>query len=320
MLFFLLVGLVVFTVWDNNRIKVVVQDITLNQLTETDTEFTILQITDLHEKEFGQNQQRLINEINSIEYDAIVFTGDMLDSTGSTNYAPFYTLIDGIDNKEHALFVPGNSDPLTYQLHSDDTFSKSDFINGMEERGVHLLESIYSVNTGSATTHFVYFEYSTLNVRQSLNHIEGNRHSNHPAYQDNLNYQEELLAKMDALDSLEDSDIIIALNHYPVVDDRIEKLKGNPNYKFREFDLILAGHYHGGQFRIPFLGAPFVPEPYYERYGLFPPQDRVKGLWEYQGTKQYVSTGLGSSDALPFMKFRLFNTPEINVLTIKGER
>jgi predicted MPP superfamily phosphohydrolase len=40
----------------------------------------------------------------------------------------------------------------------------------------------------------------------------------------------------------------------------------------------MAGHYHGGQFRIPFVGALFVLEAWYEKSGLFPPQDRVKGL------------------------------------------
>jgi len=45
----------------------------------------------------------------------------------------------------------------------------------------------------------------------------------------------------------------------------------------------------------------------------------VKGLWEYKQTKQYVSAGLGTSDAIPFLKFRLFNPPEINVLTLKSK-
>ena len=85
----------------------------------------------------------------------------------------------------------------------------------------------------------------------------------------------------------------------------------------KEYDLIVVGHYHGGQMRLPLLRALFVPKPWYERKGFSPPQDRVNGLWEFKQIKQYVSIGLGSSNAIPFLKFRLFNPPEMNVLTLK---
>lgn len=112
-------------------------------------------------------------------------------------------------------------------------------------------------------------------------------------------------------------EIVIALNHYPIADERIDYIKKDPATEWVDLDLIIAGHYHGGQIRVPFLGALFVPEPWYEPHSFFPPQDRVKGLWEYAETKQYVSAGLGTSDAIPFLKFRLFNPPEINVMTLK---
>ena len=57
-----------------------------------------------------------MESINSIDYDAIIFTGDMLDNSELTKYTTFYSLIEGIENKEHALFVPGNTDPLNNML------------------------------------------------------------------------------------------------------------------------------------------------------------------------------------------------------------
>ena len=39
--------------------------------------------------------------------------------------------------------------------------------------------------------------------------------------------------------------------------------------------------------------------------GILPLKHRVKGLWKYGDTKQYVSAGLGSSDAISFIDFRL---------------
>src|SRR5699024_6891795 len=130
-------------------------------------------------------------------------------------------------------------------------------------------------------------------------------------------YQEHLWKKMLQTNVLHQDETIIALNHFPIPDQRVDYIVSDPNTAWRPFDLIMAGHYHGGQFRVPFYGALFVPDPWYEPNSLFPPQDRVKGLWEYDGVKQYVSTGLGASDALPFLKFRLCNPPEINVLTLR---
>lgn len=293
----LLLVLTVYTFLDNNRTIIVEQQIVVDDLSEELDGFTILQITDLHEKEFGENQKRLISKINSLTYDAIIFTGDMLDNTNSENYKPFYDLIEGIEDKENAWFVPGNADPLSYMAGK-----KSEFISGMEKRGVKLLEKIETVTKGDSEIHFVDFEMSIrkFNFEEKLTVL-------HPHQMNEL----------PELNDFKDSDVLIALSHYPVVDNRIDSITSDPKYVMRNFDLIIAGHYHGGQIRLPLIGALFVPEAWDVNNGLFPPQNRVKGLWEYKGIKQYVSTGLGSSDAISFLKFRLFNTPEINLLTLK---
>lgn len=306
---------IVYIIIDNNRIKIVHEEIEMENLIPVLDDFTILQVTDIHEKEFGKNQKRLIKKINSIEYDIVVFTGDMLNSKRSNNYAPYYKLIEGINNKKHAFFVPGNADLAPYQI-KQGKIEKHDFIKGMEERGVRFLETNYAIPIGESLVRIVDFESSII----SENRIEAYRDSTvDGSYTPYIRKQIENFKENLVLDN-EEEDLLIALNHYPVVDRRIDLLHSDPYYNMREFDLLMAGHYHGGQFRIPFYGAVFVPEAYYDRGGLFPPQDRVKGLWEYKGIKQYVSTGLGSSDTLPFMKFRLFNTPELNVITFTTKK
>jgi uncharacterized protein len=313
----LLVVLLGYTIWDNNRITIVEQEIIIDDLPEDLEGFKILQVTDLHEKEFGKNQQRLIEAINTIEYQLIVFTGDMLDSSDSNNYKPIYSLIDGIQRKENALFIPGNTDPEIYNGSSANPFEKNDFINGMENRGVSYLESIYTIKAGTSSINFVPFDLSTQISPVGTGGIVKIPTSKNATNKQIVEHQSKLIEKLDILDELNDRDVLVALNHYPVVDAHIDTILNNPHYlKFRNYDLIIAGHYHGGQIRLPFIGALFVPEPWYENNGLFPPQDRVKGLWEYKNTKQYVSAGLGSSDAISFLKFRLFNPPEINVLTL----
>ncbi|MCL7746093.1 metallophosphoesterase [Halalkalibacter alkaliphilus] len=310
-LLLLFVVLIIYTVWDNQRIIVVEQEIVIEHLPEGFDGFTILQITDLHEREFGKNQASLIEKVNSVKYDAIVFTGDMLDSNASTNYRPFYQLIEGIHNKTHALYVPGNADPNNYFLHPTRPFEKDEFIKGMEHRGVKLLESIYTINDeAGAAIQFVEFDIAVKNKEIYLNRPE----PNNEAYKAYMDHQKQLFDEMESLDK---SNVTIALSHYPIVDRRIDYMASSPQFMFRQFDLLLAGHYHGGQIRLPFIGALFVPEPWYDRRGILPPRDRVKGLWEYRGIQQYVSTGLGSSDAIPMLRFRFLNPPEINILTLK---
>ena len=289
----------IYTIYDNNRIITVEQTIQIENLPKNFEGFTILQITDLHERVFGDKQEKLLQAINSHDYDAIVFTGDILDGPESTNYEPFYTLIEGISNKDIALFVPGNRDPQSIILDEGTTLEKDEFITGMEERGVNLLNSVQKVEKGNSTLYFTYFENSIL--KRQMNSRKGS--------------VSKLQNELSILDTLNESDTLIALNHYPIPDERINYLRSEREFNFRNYDLIIAGHYHGGQIRVPLIGALFVPEQYYLWDGLFPPRDRVKGLWDYQGIKQYVSAGLGSSD----VKFRFLNTPEINVLTLQRE-
>ncbi len=308
----------VYTFWDNNRIKVVSEDIFIDGLPAEFEGYKILQITDIHDKEFGKDQRRLLNVVNSLEYDAVVFTGDMLDEySDSPDYENFYALIEGMENKDAALYVSGNSDTANYEINDNGGSVKHEFIQGMEERGVKLLESVYTVDKGSSRLHLTDFELSYM--QEELSVAEG-RYQLREVYEkyDKVHLKQ-LMEEFSHIESESDSDILIGLTHYPVVDSLIDRLDEDPQYNLMDYDLILAGHYHGGQFRFPFYGAVFIPEPMYEKSGLFPPQDRVKGLWEHRGVQQYVSTGLGSSGPVPLLRFRFINTPEINFLTLRNK-
>lgn len=72
-------------------------------------------------------------------------------------------------------------------------------------------------------------------------------------------------------------------------------------------DLVLCGHTHGGQVRLPFVGAPVVPSRYGQRYAM----GWVRGAY---GTPAYVSRGLGTSG----IPFRNLCEPELTLLTLEG--
>jgi predicted MPP superfamily phosphohydrolase len=71
-------------------------------------------------------------------------------------------------------------------------------------------------------------------------------------------------------------------------------------YQKAGINLILSGHAHGGQVRLPFIGGIFAPNQ-----GFFPKYD--SGLYAENGTYMVVSRGLGNS----IMPVRLNNRPEI---------
>lgn len=74
------------------------------------------------------------------------------------------------------------------------------------------------------------------------------------------------------------------------------------------FDVVLSGHVHGGQFRVPFLGGLLAPGQ-----GFFPEYDA--GLYTNGKTHLAVSRGLGNS----VFPFRLNNPPEVILITLETE-
>lgn len=75
-----------------------------------------------------------------------------------------------------------------------------------------------------------------------------------------------------------------------------------------DVDLVLSGHAHGGQFRLPFIGGLIAPNQ-----GLFPKYDA--GLYTDNNTNMIVSRGLGNS----IIPLRFNNRPEIVLVELNTE-
>ncbi|MBQ2802504.1 MAG: metallophosphoesterase, partial [Lachnospiraceae bacterium] len=75
-----------------------------------------------------------------------------------------------------------------------------------------------------------------------------------------------------------------------------------------DIDLVLAGHAHGGQVRLPFIGGLVAPEQ-----GFFP--EYTEGVYKKNDTTMIVSRGLGNS----IIPLRVFNYPEIVYIELGKE-
>jgi len=94
----------------------------------------------------------------------------------------------------------------------------------------------------------------------------------------------------------------LLLSHRPDMTDLYESLR---------FDLVVSGHAHGGQWRIPLL----LNGLYAPHQGLFPRY--AGGLYRLNGTNLLVSRGL-SRETTPLP--RIFNRPEVVIVDIVPEK
>jgi predicted MPP superfamily phosphohydrolase len=74
-------------------------------------------------------------------------------------------------------------------------------------------------------------------------------------------------------------------------------------------ELILAGHTHGGQLRVPGIGALVT--------NCDLPRSQAKGLSTWRGVPLHVSGGMGAN---PYSNYRFANPPEATLLTLRAPR
>ena len=235
-------------------------------------------ISDLHEHEFGENNEKLAEKIKAQEPDLILMDGDMLNADSEDARVPL-ELISSLSGTAPIYYSLGNHE----ENYIDN--GHSELVEQLEAAGAVVLDK----------------NYVDLEVNGTQLRIGGMYD-----YAFGLNGNNEALAApSDVLAFLQDFQntdrVTIMLAHRP------DSFIFGDASKVWDVDLVISGHNHGGQVVIPFLGGLYGGDQ-----GWFP--EYIHGLYEKDNLQMFVTSGLGSSgEKLP----RLNNPPEIAVLTIE---
>lgn len=310
----LLIGLIfisilLYTIWDNNRVILVSQVVKINELPASFQDYKILVLSDLHGKRFGDKQEKLLELIHSIEFDVVYIAGDMQESDYS-GFDPLLEILAGLPQETPVYYVSGNWGPYDINLITGDILAAG---KTLQSHGVSLLTQPIQINKGE--DHIWFIPGFSFSENQSWLAISKAKLNTKLGPQDQIYYSQMLKyqsALLDSINKISDTDVMIGLTHFPISQSSLDSMVDYPPY-----DLIIAGHFHGGQIRLPLIGAVYVPDNNSPRGGFFPDNRFISGLYIGKESQQYISRGLGATGYIPILKFRLFNSPEINLITLQ---
>lgn len=248
----------------NSKLTKSTYEINDSQIPLNFSNYKIVVISDLHNKSFGKNNVKLLKEIRVSSPDLIVVTGDLINIY-SPNKSVALNFIKEAKIIAPVYFVSGN--------HEIRLTDYTQFEKELNHAGAIVLDNIktkikrgndYINLLGLADPNSYCGEYRYLLFAKKLDHL---------------------------IASVGPTDFTILLSHRPEL---------MHIYAIRPINLVLAGHAHGGQFRLPFLGGVFSPNQ-----GFFP--DFSAGKYTKSGTLMIVSRGLGPSS----FPLRLNNKPDL---------
>ncbi len=227
------------------------------------TNIKLLQISDLHSMDFGDEYKGLLRKITDTKPDAIVITGDLIDHK-TEDFEHVYNFLDKLYKlNPNIYYVPGN-----HELGNRKGLA---FIKGVSDRKIAVLRN--------------------KNLLFSSKNIEINICGIDDLYNGRPNIEK-------TFEGINSSLYTILLSHAPNI-----IFTTTPNS-----DLILSGHTHGGQIRLPFIGAVVIPNQ-----GFMPKYD--KGLFKLSDDRLlYIDSGLGTS----VFPIRFLNRSQVTLVTLES--
>lgn len=236
----------------------------------------LVQLSDLHGWTFGEGNAELIAQVETLEPDIIVMTGDMLDKS-EENADTVCDLIRVLVNTAPVYYCYGNHEYQWMQSHGES------LTLALEAAGAIVLDVAYTDITVNGQPiriggyHGYYRQPGMYDISQEQRKAE--------------------LAFCDDFENTESYKLLLCHIPTPWLDwGYIDDFP---------VDLVLAGHYHSGQIRLPVVGGLYAPY-----VGLFP--EYTEGLYKGEKATCILSTGLGASPGIP----RVNNYPQIVVIDL----
>lgn len=268
-----------FCYYQNNKISIT----NLKVKGEVNNRIRIVQISDLHSKEFGKNNIILYKIIIKQKPDIIVATGDLIDSN-MKRIDEIIEFCNRLNKKAPVYYILGNNEIRCSRL--------NEIIEKLKEKNINVLEN----------------EIETIKIKDNIINILGlaeKRVDKGEMFYSKINSRYEVDNVDRLFRKLEKAiGIKIVLSHYPENYEYVSEY----SYSKYNFDIMFSGHAHGGQFILPGIGGIFA-----SGQGLFPKY--YKGIYG-EKSKLVVSRGLGNSG----FPLRLFNRPDIVVLDITSNK
>lgn len=111
-MFLLIITVIVFLYVQNHWLQVSNYSLAFSELPKEFDDYKIVHLSDLHDQTFGENQKKIIDQINAINPDVIVFTGDLIDHR-RYDLNTSMDLIHGLVEKYKVYYVTGNHEAWT---------------------------------------------------------------------------------------------------------------------------------------------------------------------------------------------------------------
>ena len=265
-----LLVLMIWIVWGNSALELNTYTINSPLLPDGFDGFRIAHVSDLHNTEIGKDNEKLLAMLQNAEPDIIAITGDLIDSRNTDVEVALQFIREAVKIAP-CYYVTGNHESRIAEY----ALLKA----GMETAGVMILEDARTeISLGGETITLIGVNDPSFRT----NNLSG----------DSATVMDTKLTQLHA----DDDGFTILLSHRPELFDV---------YVCNSMNLVLSGHAHGGQFRLPFVGGLVAPHQ-----GLFPEYDA--GLYTEGNTNMLVSRGVGNS----IFPFRMNNRPEVILIEL----